>query len=267
MFDSVDISQIPAGPAAVAGYVDGSWPTYDSLVAAFPAAERLSISLLGDDAMCADVENGAMRAADVPGWHARQAARGIQRPVVYASAFTMRDQVLPVLAGAGIGLPSVRLWSAHYGERHICGPHSCGALGIDADGTQWTPNALGRNLDQSLLSPGFFTGKLPADWTYSAPLALSATGGHTSARLSWQPPQGFPVLPAAYRIWIYRGTRADKSTLVKTYPRDVTGGALAWEGGGLEQGKLYVAHVAAMAGTDGKRLGSHVYAASLLMTG
>jgi peptidoglycan hydrolase-like protein with peptidoglycan-binding domain len=33
---------------------------------------------------------------------------------------------------------------------------TCGQLAFDADGTQWTPNALQRNLDQSLLLPGFF---------------------------------------------------------------------------------------------------------------
>jgi hypothetical protein len=85
-------------------------------------------------------------------------ARGLQRPVVYASVSTMNENILPVLSQAGIARANVRLWSAHYeaGE-HICGPSSCGLLSVDADGTQWSDNALGLVLDQSLLADDFFT--------------------------------------------------------------------------------------------------------------
>ena len=70
----------------------------------------------------------------------------------------MAGNILPVLNQANISRSAVRLWSAHYGlGEHICGPNSCGAMPIEADGTQWTSNALGRNLDQSLLLDTFFT--------------------------------------------------------------------------------------------------------------
>ena len=74
----------------------------------------------------------------------------------------MNSEFLPVLTSAGIARASVRLWTAHYevGE-HICGPEACGALSINADGTQWTPNAVvngvALDLDQSLLLENFFT--------------------------------------------------------------------------------------------------------------
>jgi hypothetical protein len=267
-YDTIADDQFPAGAAAYAGYVDGQLddqPNYSFILAQFPNAEHLSITLFADvDADTADVENGAMAPADVPGWHARQVARGIARPVVYASAWTMQHQVLPVLAGAGIGRAAVRLWTAHYGQgEHICGPGSCGALGTDADGSQWTPNALGRDLDQSALLPGFF-GELPAGWTYGPPLALAATGGHTSVRLEWQPPQGYPELPAAYRIWVYRGTHASAGTLVPSYPRTAAG--LDWEGGSLERGKVYTAHVSAE-GPGSTRLRDFGFAAAIFMTG
>jgi peptidoglycan hydrolase-like protein with peptidoglycan-binding domain len=63
----------------------------------------------------------------------------------------------------------VRLWSAHYGGPHVCGPRpSCGALSVTADGTQWTSAAMGRVLDQSLLLDNFF-GTIPdtpgQNWT------------------------------------------------------------------------------------------------------
>lgn len=165
-FDSILNDQFMAGAAAYAAYVDGSignQPNYGYIVEAFPGAHHLSIALFAtNNADCLDVESGAAEPSDIPGWHARQVARGIARPVVYANAFTMDAEVLPVLSAAGIPLSSVRLWCAHYGEgEHICGPHSCGQLSVNADGCQWTQSAQGLVLDQSLLLANFF-GTTPA---------------------------------------------------------------------------------------------------------
>jgi len=162
LYDTIQNGQFPAGAAAYAGYVDGGigdQPNYAHVVNAFPGAHHLSIALFpGHDADALDVEAGAARPSDIPGWHARQVKRGIARPVIYASAFTMNEDVLPVLSSAGIARSSVRLWSAHYDGEHICGPRpSCGALRVNADGTQWTSSAFGRVLDQSLLLDSFFT--------------------------------------------------------------------------------------------------------------
>jgi hypothetical protein len=162
MFDTALNDQFPAGAAAYAGYVDGSvgnQPNYAYIVSAFPKAEHLSIALFADNnADALDVEAGASVPSDIPGWYARQIARGIQRPVIYASVSTMNSTILAVLSGAGIARASVRLWAAHYGlDEHICGPDSCGALSVNADGTQWTSNAQGLDLDQSLLLGNFFT--------------------------------------------------------------------------------------------------------------
>jgi hypothetical protein len=161
MYDTALNDQFPAGAAAYAGYVDGSvgnQPNYAYIVSTFPKAQHLSVALLpGDNADALDVEPGASAPADIPGWYSRQVARGIQRPVIYASASTMNDEILAVLSGAGIDRAKTRLWTAHYGlGEHICGPGTCGALSINADGTQWTSSALGLVLDQSLLNDDFF---------------------------------------------------------------------------------------------------------------
>ena len=69
----------------------------------------------------------------------------------------MDTEVIPAIRAAGISRAAVRLWSAHYtGAPHICGPGSCKELSIDADGSQWTDKALGRDLDESLLAADFF---------------------------------------------------------------------------------------------------------------
>jgi hypothetical protein len=166
MYDTALNDQFPAGAAAYAAYVDGGvgdQPNYAFIVSTFPKAQHLSIALFaGNNADALDVEPGASAPSDIPGWYARQVARGIQRPVIYASVSTMNDAILPLLRQAGIARTKTRLWSAHYGlGEHICGPGSCGLLSIDADGTQWTSSALGLVLDQSLLLEDFFTTQNP----------------------------------------------------------------------------------------------------------
>jgi hypothetical protein len=165
MFDTAYNDQFPPGAAAYAAYVDGALgdqPNYAYIVSAFPNAQHLSVSLFGNNADALDVEPGAAVPSQIPSWVSAQRARGVQRPVVYASASNMNTEVLPVLSQAGIALSTVRLWTAHYdvGE-HICGPDSCGQLSVNADGTQWTPNAVVDGttlvLDQSMLLDTFFT--------------------------------------------------------------------------------------------------------------
>jgi hypothetical protein len=160
MFDTAWNNQFPSGGQAYAAYVDGGvgdQPNYAWIVSAFPSAHHLSITLFGNDADCADVENGAMSPDQIPGWYARQVTRGVKRPVIYASASTMQGAIVPVIDALPGPWPGPRLWTAHYGlGEHICGPSTCGELSINADGTQWTSNALGRTLDQSLLTASFF---------------------------------------------------------------------------------------------------------------
>ena len=162
MFDTAFNDQFPSGGAAYAGYVDGhvgNQPNYAHIVSAFPKAQHLAITLsASSNADALDVEPGAAAASDIPDWYNRQVARGVHRPVLYASASTMNSEILSVLRQAGISRADVRLWTAHYGAgEHICGPGTCGALSVNADGTQWTSNARGLVLDQSLLLGSFFT--------------------------------------------------------------------------------------------------------------
>jgi Putative peptidoglycan binding domain len=192
MFDTAFSDQFPPGAAAYAAYVDGGvgdQPNYDYIVSAFPSAHHLSITIFGNDADCADVEAGAMGVDAIAAWFARQTARGVQRPVIYASVSTMESAVRPVVAALPGARAAVRLWTAHYGlGEHICGPGSCGQLSVDADGTQWTSGAMGRTLDQSLLAADFF-GPAPApapNWTetlvQNLPVVSKATTDHFAIR-------------------------------------------------------------------------------------
>lgn len=156
MFDSVEIDQIPANAGTVAGYTGGKWPTYWELVKRFPHAFVLAIAIAAsEDATCLDIEQGDARPEEAPDWVKRQHARGVHRPWVYCSTSQM-DGLLQLLAAAGIGRHQVRVFTAHYTyAAHLCGPDSCGELhSTTADATQWTDQALGRTLDQSLVAAG-----------------------------------------------------------------------------------------------------------------
>ena len=180
MFDSVSVDQIPSDAQAVAGYTSGLYPTYASLAAKFPDAYRLSIAVnAGENADALDVENGDATVADAPGWYARQRARGITRPCLYASAGTM-NALIGALQHAGISRSAVRLWSAHYGDgAHVCAPGSCAMTSTGMDGTQWTDAALQRNLDESLLLDGFFT-TVPPSGPPAATVAVWVAAGEGS---------------------------------------------------------------------------------------
>ena len=167
MYDSVDPGQIPADAQFLAGYIDGAYANSAELADRFPRARLLTIAVFAQhDAECLDIETGDATPGQAPGWYARQRARGITRPCLYASASVMGAAVIPAISAAGIRRGTVRLWSAHYtGTPHICGPSSCGLTSIEMDGTQWTSRALGRTLDQSLLADGFFSTLPATGWT------------------------------------------------------------------------------------------------------
>lgn len=155
MFDSVDgAAVIPTDAAAVAGYVGGQWPNYQALVHAFPHAKHLSVAVnASEDADCLDVESGDATAAQAPAWIARQVKRGVKLPVVYTSVSNVA-----ALLSAGVKRDGIRLWTAHYtNTAHICSPACGNGMTTTADATQWTDNALGRNLDESLCNGSFLT--------------------------------------------------------------------------------------------------------------
>jgi hypothetical protein len=157
MYDSVNVVELPTAAQAVAGYVNGKWPTYWTLVTRFPAARKLSIAVSADrDADCLDVEQGDATPDQAPGWVKRQIARGVVRPVVYTSV-SQAVVLLDDLARHGVKRSQVRLWTAHYTHKpHLCDSSCWHGFRGRADATQYTDRALGRNLDASLCSDGFF---------------------------------------------------------------------------------------------------------------
>lgn len=155
MFDSVNVDGIPANAPAVAGYVDGLYVNFSTMIRKFPHAWRVPIAVFAkDDAECLDIESGDASPREASQWVKRQLKRGVKRPIVYTSASQV-DYVLELLKQSGVKRRQVRVWSAHYTfTPHLCGPHSCGEVkSTTVDACQHSDYPT---YDQSLLNKGFF---------------------------------------------------------------------------------------------------------------
>ncbi len=159
MYDAIpeEFGNIPADPPAVAAYVDG-FGGYSQLASRFPHAHRLSITIHGNTARCADVEAGAMGLDQLPGWYHTKADHSQGKPWIYGSASTV-PAIINTMQLAGISRSSYFIWSAHWAGRHICGPHTCGFP--QADGTQYDDHVNGRSCDISVLSDDMFLAPPP----------------------------------------------------------------------------------------------------------
>jgi hypothetical protein len=160
MYDDVNVSLIPVSAEAVAGYVDGRWPTYAQIVKKFPHAKyHLSIAVFAsDNAEVLDVETGDATIAQAVDWVKRQHARGNARPDVYTAA-SWGENLINALSKAGFVYGrDYRWWSAHYTyQPHLCGPKCGFGLTHIAHATQWTDKVAGKSLDESLCAADFFS--------------------------------------------------------------------------------------------------------------
>lgn len=160
MFDDITPSLIPVSAEAVAGYVDGKWPTYAQLVKQFPHAKHhLSIAVFASDsADVLDVEPGDALISQAPAWVRKERELGNPRPDIY-TAVSWAQKLVDTMTVAGLryGI-DYRLWSAHYTYKpHLCSP-ACGfGFREIAHATQWTDKAGGKSLDESICQASFFS--------------------------------------------------------------------------------------------------------------
>lgn len=161
MYDDVNVSLIPVNAVAVAGYVDGKWPTYKELVKKFPKSKyRLSIAVFArDDANVLDVEPGDATIAEAPAWVKREHAKGNPTPILYTSA-AYGQKLVDTMTKAGFKYgKDYRWWSAHYTFKpHLCSSKCGFGIKVVAHATQWTDKAGGKSLDESICSEHFFPG-------------------------------------------------------------------------------------------------------------
>jgi GH25 family lysozyme M1 (1,4-beta-N-acetylmuramidase) len=132
---------------------------------------------------------------------------------------------------------------------------------------QWDETTLDRDIyhgTEQELSAWIESIADPSGWTFGPPRNLKAAGGITTVKLTWSEPADAPQAPAEYNVFIYDGTTTDAKTIVKSYPR--TTKTTEFEGGSLERGRTYTAHVVAE-GPNGTRVGRDAYASVTFKTG
>lgn len=149
MFDAVAIEHIPNDASIVAGYVNGFWPTYNSLVAKFPLAHHVSVAVTsGVVADVLDVERGDATPADVPLW-VKEMRNLKRKPIIYTSRANV-PAVQAECERASEAEPFfwVADWTNH--------PHIVpGSIGTQwADGTSLYPG-FALYTDTSLVSPNW----------------------------------------------------------------------------------------------------------------
>lgn len=152
MFDSIRVAEVRKVASthneAVAGYVDGHWPDFHAMAAAFPNDHHLSFATRPeDDADGLDIEFGDARPEQFPGWFERQVRRGVWRPVAYFS-FANAGNVLGVLDKAKIHPATVRLLYAEWNGERVIRP--------GFDGHQLTDHVGTANVDESVVLDDFF---------------------------------------------------------------------------------------------------------------
>jgi GH25 family lysozyme M1 (1,4-beta-N-acetylmuramidase) len=132
---------------------------------------------------------------------------------------------------------------------------------------QWDETTLDRDIfngTSQQMSSWIDSVANPAGWTFGPPQNLKATGGTASVKLTWAAPADEPETPAEYNVFIYNGTATNTKTIVDSYPRIVK--TTEFEGGSLERGRTYTAHVVAE-GPNGTRVGRDTYASVTFKTG
>ena len=155
MYDSINLPAVRRVASthndAVAGYVDGRWPDFHAMAAAFPNDHHLSIATNpARDADCLDVEAGDATPDQAPEWAIRQHRRGVWRPVIYANAATY-PKIEEAFRKAGLPGVFIRRWVADWnGQADI--PQGF-------DGHQFTNHADGLSVDESVLLDDFFGAK------------------------------------------------------------------------------------------------------------
>lgn len=173
MEDDTEPSLFTPGCEAYAGYANGSFANMTAVRAYAASQGARSFSYTPDGypgADAIDMEPGDASPGDFPGFYR---AKGGKNVYGYGSASWV-SQVIGAASAAGIARSSYKLVSAHYIGPHICGPGSCGYP--QADATQFTDTYLGRSLDATLCSAGFFTtGPVPPPNPYPV-LSVGSSG-------------------------------------------------------------------------------------------
>ena len=146
MYDAVTVANIPADAALVAGYIDGHYVTVPELHKRFPHALIVTITVLGGTAAAhvVDCEAGDCTPASAAAWAKLRHDHGAH-PTIYCSASVVPTVIAACLTHGLVLHTHYELWVAHYDGKP--------ALEAGGIAKQFTDEALGRSLDESVVAP------------------------------------------------------------------------------------------------------------------
>jgi hypothetical protein len=271
--DDIYVDDLQPGQGFYGGYWNGTFANLTALRAWIkvnaPKASLLTVTPNGENgAMCGDWEPGCIwpiTTANV-GAFLKNADHGGGKPWIYTSAGNATTMVKTYRA-VGFADADVIMWTAHYtGVAHFCGPKTCGYGLRQADATQYNDGTRDYDIAQKYCFPSPPAPPVPADWSYPAPKAVSSVGGSTSFRITWLPNLAGHPVPDHYVLWVYRGSATAANLVAEYGPKNnIPGSVTTFEGGGLETGVKYVAHLAA-SGPGTTRLAANTFAAFTFTT-
>jgi hypothetical protein len=113
MYDSVNAQSIPADAQVAAGYVDGSWPSFNAVVQRTPNAQHVSITTRSTHGVrVCDVESGDDTPQQGAQWAKDEIAAG-RRPTLYCNRSTWFACV-SALQAVGVAQGDVDWWIADW---------------------------------------------------------------------------------------------------------------------------------------------------------
>jgi hypothetical protein len=144
MYDSINVSSLPAGADVYAGYDDGRWPDAAAIAAKYPGKPVVRITVNPNDMEgdCLDVENGDASPDQAPLWVARRRQAGHTWATVYCS-LSAWPAVQAAFRTQGIAPP--HYWVAAY-------PGNGQSLYVGAIAHQWIDHGP---YDESVVAVGW----------------------------------------------------------------------------------------------------------------
>lgn len=150
MYDTITLSAFPSSLFAAAGYTSGWWVTFPLIRARWPKTHTVSIAVSASaTGACLDIEPGDASPSQAASWYRSERKAGVKRPCLYSSYWEFVYEVRPALSEARVKRADVYEWDADY--------LGCPRLDKSFDATQCTDHALGRNLDESVVTSGFLS--------------------------------------------------------------------------------------------------------------
>jgi hypothetical protein len=192
MYDSTTADDCPPGADLYAGYISGTWLTYDRLLQLYGSSKMVSVSVTAAQAAeVLDIESGDATPDQAPSWWQRSRQADVERPCCYCNQST-EPAVDEALHAAGVPTTQACFWIATLDGTIVQGvtPHGYPIVACQNQGQAQT----GGHYDSSVVfDDSWPTGDVPMDQSQLAAWMAdieARVAGMAKTLSSGQPLQG-----------------------------------------------------------------------------